>query len=440
MSFKDFKDKLRYSVTMATAGSYQVIGVLGEGGHGIVFSAFNPNQNDGPLVIKRVHPSTPFDQQPLIESRMRREASPGFSDPRVATAIDSGDDEHGFYLVFPRAPGKDLRAHAHDGWLPTEHEAVKILKDVARGLVAIHAAGRQHRDLKPDNIVYDPESSSAVIVDLGLISDAALGGRGAGGGRLTRPDQPIGTLTFAAPEQITNPCQTDARADLYALGALLYWLFAGEAPSEGATEAEIIQRVTQEVPRRLSDVNRATPTHLSALAEGLLAIRPADRWPQTAREVLDVLEGRSVPRPTTSSARPQNVPPNRTTNPTRNLPCVICEERCLGCGLPSPDPRRCVVCKRTYGRWMLNCFLPDGRFREFRVPLGRYTVGRHEISRSNAKLSRRQAEVLVTPNEFSIRHLDGRNPTLVDGRQASATTMTRVASTVQLADITADLV
>ncbi len=394
---------------------YKVGKVLGEGGHGKVWLATDRKSGDQ-VVLKRVSPSIDPGQRDRLEARMLREADPGFHDTYVITAIDHGHDSEGLYVVFPLAPGKDLVAHAEDGWLAADEEATLIVTKVAKGLTAIHDAGLQHGDIKPNNIVYEPSSRSVHIIDLGLVSDPHASPR------LTRPDQPLGTLAFIAPECITSPCQRDPRSDLHALGCVLYWLYSGESPYEAASEPEAIHRVTHEEPVPLEHVNPTTPSVMAALSRGLLAKHPEDRWPQTAREVVDVLEGRRPIDPDPSVASHATVP------------------RCLACGSPCPDPLRCQVCGRDILDGLsLHCTFRDGRTRDYRVPIGRYEIGRNELARSNHCLSRRQAEVKVTGLGLYLRNLATTNPTVVDGVTAAGDRMISVCSRLQFADISAQL-
>ncbi|MEM9419891.1 MAG: FHA domain-containing serine/threonine-protein kinase [Planctomycetota bacterium] len=395
---------------------YKILNELGKGGQGIVYKALDTT-NGSEVALKRANPSIDKKHRSLIEARLEREAIFPVQHRNLITAIDFGLDEDGYYVVFPLAPGKDLIAHAQDGWLASDDEVLHIVQSVTEGLAAIHKAGYQHRDVKPHNILCDLRAKKVFLIDLGMVTSPGASTR------LTRPDQPIGTLAFASPEAIKSPCQHDPRSDLHAIGCLIYWFYSGQSPFDAASEAEAIQRVTQEVPRRLTEINPATPPIMASLAEGLLAKNPNDRWPQTANAVIDTLQGGGQ---NPSAARP----------PQRSSSCP----RCLACGSPSPNAERCSVCGRFFAASiLLKCQLPDGRTRDFRLPMGRYPVGRHEISRSNPCVSRRQAEVLVTSNEVSVRHLDGRNLTLVDGQAASRRQPIRVKNQLQFANVVAEL-
>ncbi|MFN3165780.1 MAG: FHA domain-containing serine/threonine-protein kinase [Phycisphaeraceae bacterium] len=398
------------------AGSYRIHGIAAKGGHGVLYDATDTRSNK-PRLIKRVRPDIQGIERDVLEQRLKREARPGFSSKHVVTAIDSGTDRDGFYVVFPRKEGKDLIAHSEEGWLASNHEASQILRKTALGLTEMHQSRIIHRDLKPGNVLYEKQSGEVHIIDLGLINAPHTSTR------LTRSDRPIGTLAFAAPEVIRDPRTIDHRIDLHALGCLGYWLYTGEAPFEAESEAQAMHRVIYEKPKNLREINRATPPLIASLVEGLLAKDPAQRQPQTAFDAYRMLTGRQPVRSSAVAAiRQQSV-------------------HCLGCGMPTPDPCQCTSCHEVYARFaMLRCRLPDGRTRYFRLPIGRYIVGRSEISASCERLSRRQAEFVVTDSEVRVKHLDGRHPTLVDGQHTRRDRLKRVRQSIQLSNVTAELV
>lgn len=406
-------DAVSNGLQQTRTGSYKITGTANDGGHGILYFATDLRSGKQYL-LKRVHPDVKGHERDILKRRLQREASVRINSPYVITACDSGSDGQGFYAVFPIAPGKDLNAHIEEGRLVSDSEIKNILITVARGLRDIHRTGLCHRDVTPRNVVYEPRTGTVHLIDLGLVSELPASSH------LTRPDRPLGTLAFASPEAVARPHRIDSRSDLHGIGCLAYWLYAAESPFEGQTEAHTIKRVMDDEPQKLTDLNPDTPAMIATLVEGLLQKKPDDRWPQTANEVVDVLQGRK------SCSRSSS----RSTTPL-----------CMACGMPSPTSGICSVCGCLLAdQYMLRCRLQDGRIKTFRLPIGTYPVGRNEISRSDTRLSRRQAEFMVTLNEVKVRHLDGINPTLIDGCLAHRGRMTRVHKHIQLADIAAELV
>jgi eukaryotic-like serine/threonine-protein kinase len=166
------------------------------------------------------------------QRRFRNEASAlhRISSDHVARLYDFGQHEQTPFLVMEHVPGHDLtREIARAGTLCWS-EAHTIIDQVCEALQAVHAAGLVHRDLKPRNIVLwrDGEQIAAKVVDFGLSKSSARGGRSAT--PITREGMAVGSLHYMAPEQsIGSPC-VDARADVFSVGCILYYLLMGEPP------------------------------------------------------------------------------------------------------------------------------------------------------------------------------------------------------------------
>src|SRR5204862_7954046 len=163
--------------------------------------------------------------------------------------------------------------------------AARLLGEVAQALEHTHMQGLVHRDLKPANILVTP-NDHAKVLDLGL----ALVRGEKGGDREVIGGQGyvVGTMDYIAPEQIDDPVQVDARADVYSLGCTLYYVLTGRPPFPGGPNRAKIQRHREEGPRPVAELNRAVPAALSALVERMMAKDPARR-PASAAEVEEEL-------------------------------------------------------------------------------------------------------------------------------------------------------
>ncbi|MFN9955481.1 MAG: serine/threonine-protein kinase, partial [bacterium] len=172
----------------------------------------------------------------------------------------------------PFVAGETLRARlAREGQLPLG-ETVRLTRALAGALAYAHANGIVHRDLKPDNVLL--QGGEPVIADFGI----ALAVANAGGERLTQTGIAVGTPRYMAPEQATGERVIDARADLFALGVMLYEMLSGEAPFTGPSAQAILGRMLTEAPRSLRVVRPSLPPALEALTLRLLAPLPADRF------------------------------------------------------------------------------------------------------------------------------------------------------------------
>ena len=225
----------------------------------------------------------------------------GLDHPGIVRAYDAGEREGRWFIMMELVEGLDCGALARKhGRLPVA-ESCEIVRQAALALDHAHHRGLVHRDVKPGNLmVTRPDGvhvsngiSEVKVLDFGLAGIAvspALGSTDAGdrppAGRMV-----IGTLEYVAPEQIEQPETTDARADLYSLGATLWRLLVGRPPRRGNEQSLFRQMkriVTEPIPPIASE-RPDLPPRLSQLCNRLLAINPEDR-PATARELARLLE------------------------------------------------------------------------------------------------------------------------------------------------------
>jgi len=247
---------------------YRLVAPLGAGGMGSVWMAEEPG--GGKVALKVVHPH--LLNAPGFERRFLREAELGraIRHKNVVATLASGrattKDGPVLYLAMELVRGQTLRALLEEMGRVPEELCRHIGREIAEALRAIHAAGVVHRDLKPENVLITPENVVKVM-DLGmarrdLVSD-----------RLSDAGSFAGTVLYAAPEQFTED-RVDGRADLYALGMILYELSAGAHPFGGADVAAVVHRHLSEVPPPLAEVS----AHFRAVVATLLQKRPDDRF------------------------------------------------------------------------------------------------------------------------------------------------------------------
>ncbi|HVU04375.1 MAG TPA: protein kinase [Polyangiaceae bacterium] len=275
------------------AERYQVERFLGAGGMGEVYLAKHVLMQK-PVAIKVLHREMTAHGE--VVQRFEREAvAAGRIDhPNVAAASDFGRLPDGsFYLVLEYVAGRSLRDLIDAGPLPFER-ALGIGEQVTLALVAAHAAGIVHRDLKPDNVmlVENADGKDHVkVLDFGIAKLDEPRAESGEGKALTRIGAVMGTPGYMAPEQALGQA-VDARADLYALGVLLYEMVAGRQPFEAEELAQIVAKQLTEAPAPLP---AGVPPWFSALVTDLLAKTAAER-PASASEVLDRLRGEGAAR------------------------------------------------------------------------------------------------------------------------------------------------
>ena len=177
---------------------------------------------------------------------------------------------------------------AREGALPVPR-AVHILRQVCAGLAAAHAAGLVHRDVKPENIMIcrrGGEPDVVKILDFGLVKRVdAEHSRD-----LTRGLRILGTPLYMAPERLRNPADVDARADIYALGAVAFYMLSGKKLFQTTDDLELTSKILNEEPPRVSQVAaQPIPVELDLLVQSCLEKRREDR-PQRVADLLEALD------------------------------------------------------------------------------------------------------------------------------------------------------
>ncbi|MEX2182677.1 MAG: protein kinase [Gemmatimonadaceae bacterium] len=197
--------------------------------------------------------------------------------PHILPLHDSGEVAGSVFYVMPFVEGQSLRDRLNqERQLPVD-EAVRITREVASALDYAHRHGVVHRDIKPENILL--HDGQALVADFGI---ALAVSRSDGGTRMTETGMSLGTPHYMAPEQAMGEREISARADVYALGCVLYECLVGEPPFTGPTAQAIIARVMTDSPRALQTQRRTIPSHVEAAVRTALEKLPADRFASAA--------------------------------------------------------------------------------------------------------------------------------------------------------------
>ena len=276
------------SLIGAVLGNYRVTAALSTGGMGSLYRAWH-ELLDRPAVIKLLRPELTQNEELVQRFFTEAKAATAIRHPAIVEVYDFGytDDDRAYY-VMEFLDGVPLsRALAERGRFP-ELEAASITRSIASALKAAHAKGIIHRDLKPDNVflVPDPDGREprVKVLDFGI---AKLANPPPTDHRRTRAGVLLGTPKYMAPEQAREAAGTDARADLYSLGCILYELLCGQPPFVADGMGEIIAMQLFAEPEPVSKL--APVSHeLEAIVMRLLDKEPANRF-QTASELMDAL-------------------------------------------------------------------------------------------------------------------------------------------------------
>jgi hypothetical protein len=262
-------------LSAALQGRYTIQRELGSGGMATVYVA-QDIRHDREVAVKVLHPDLGavlggerFLSEIKTTARLQH--------PHILPLLDSGEADGLLFYVMPLVEGQTLRAKLdRERQLPID-EALRIATEVAGALDYAHRHGVIHRDIKPENILL--HDGRAVVADFGI----ALAVTAASGTRMTQTGLSLGTPQYMAPEQAMGERVIDARADVYALGAVTYEMLTGEPPFSGATVQAIVAKVLTEKPMSLTAIRDSAPRHVEAAINKALAKLPADRFATAAQ-------------------------------------------------------------------------------------------------------------------------------------------------------------
>src|SRR5918996_351759 len=251
---------------------YRIEGLIGRGGMGVVYRA-TQLALDRRVALKLVAPELAADGE--FRERFKRESrlAASIDHPNVITIHEAGEADGQLYISMRYIEGTDLGALiAREGSLDPGR-AARVVAQVAAALDAAHASGLVHRDIKPANVLVERRDGEerAYLTDFGLTkrSDARS--------ELTRTGQWVGTIDYAAPEQVAGS-SVDARADVYALGCVLYKALAGSAPFGGREDVAKLYAHVNEEPTPVTERRPEVPGALDEVLRRALAKSPEERF------------------------------------------------------------------------------------------------------------------------------------------------------------------
>ncbi|MCA9009445.1 MAG: serine/threonine protein kinase [Planctomycetaceae bacterium] len=261
-------------------GSYEVVGVIGRGGMGVVFKAYEGALNRF-VAIKMLLPHLAVSGAARKRFAREGKAAAAVIDDNVMPIYSVAEWQGVPYLVTQYSRGTTLQKRIQDQGPQELKEILRIGMQTARGLAAAHAQGLVHRDVKPSNILLDGTVERALLTDFGLaraVDDASI----------TRTGVIAGTPQYMSPEQARGG-SVDARSDLFSLGCVLYFLCTGHPPFRADNSYAILRLITDEEPRSMREINPDVPEWLSSVVQKLMAKSDYRRY-GSATEVAELLE------------------------------------------------------------------------------------------------------------------------------------------------------
>jgi serine/threonine-protein kinase len=273
---------------------YRVHELIGQGGMGAVYRGEQVHLRKQ-VAIKVLQPSA--QNLPQIVARFEREAVAGahIQHPNVVSATDFGQlADRSYFLILEYVEGPSLKDVIASAPLPARR-ALHIARQIASALEAAHAKGIVHRDVKPQNVLLDAREQVKLIdfglakVNLQLLSAER---REAARQDLTAVGEVLGTLSYLAPEAVRGMDAVDARADLYALGIIMYQMLSGQSPFDASDgQSSFRQRLVQDAPPlRQRAPGLVIRPEVEAIVMRLVQRDPSQRYP-TATGVIAAIDG-----------------------------------------------------------------------------------------------------------------------------------------------------
>ncbi|HUL40796.1 MAG TPA: serine/threonine-protein kinase [Burkholderiales bacterium] len=264
-------------------GRYQVEKELGKGAMGVVYLGKDPKISRV-VAIKTLALSQEFgaDELQEVKARFFREAETAgrLNHPNIVTIFDAGEEHDLAYIAMEFLQGTDLVSHTKaDNLLPLS-KVLSIVARVADALSYAHAHNVVHRDVKPANMMYEPETDTLKVTDFGIarITDSSK----------TKTGMVLGTPSYMSPEQLAGK-KIDGRSDLFSLGVSLYQLTCGRLPFEGDSMAQLMFKIANEPPADIRGINPDLPECLIAIINKALAKQVEERY-QTGAEMAQALK------------------------------------------------------------------------------------------------------------------------------------------------------
>ncbi|MEM1413993.1 MAG: serine/threonine-protein kinase [Myxococcota bacterium] len=264
------------------ADKYVIDRLIGRGGMGAVYSVTHQLTRK-PFALKWMVPQLAGDKEAMGRFVREAQATCAIDHPNVVEVFDVGTSGEAMYLVMELLTGEPLSARIERGPMQPK-ELIELLGPAMHGLAQAHATGIVHRDLKPENIFVCearpgmPEM--AKVLDFGI---SKVGGPQ--DMRLTATNTAMGTPYYMAPEQLRDASNVDARADIYAMGCVLYEALSGRQPIDADSFAHLVIKVATEDPEPILQVRPDIPPAFGKVVDRCLAKDPADR-PQSMDELM----------------------------------------------------------------------------------------------------------------------------------------------------------
>ena len=252
-------------------GRFVVEKELGKGAMGVVYLGKDPKIGRE-VAIKTLAVAQEFEPEELAEVKERffREAQTAgrLSHPNIVTIYDAGEEHDYCYIAMELLRGDSLARFTKPGQLLPAEKTVSIIARAADALGYAHREGVVHRDVKPANLMYDPEADTLKVTDFGIARLTASS--------KTKTGMVLGTPSYMSPEQLAGK-RIDGRSDLFSLAATLYQMLCGRLPFDGESMAQLMFKIANEPPADIATV-ATVPAGIAQFLQRALAKNPEERF------------------------------------------------------------------------------------------------------------------------------------------------------------------
>jgi serine/threonine-protein kinase len=383
-------------------GGYELKELVGTGGMASIYKGFDKNLSRWVAIkVVPILASGGAEERVLARFRQEAQAIAALRHRNILTIYGYGEDKEGgwAYIVMEYVPGGSLKDLIKPNEPFSWQQALIVIIPVSQALAFAHKQGIIHRDIKPANILM-PQEDWPLLADFGLakMQHSATP-------NLTMPGQVLGTMAYAAPEQIQESMVIDARADIYSLGIVLYELLTNKLPFQGQTSFDFLMARLTDPPIPLLKANPQVPDVFVPIIDKALAQHPNDRYQsmeEFSRALLEAryeLSGSFTTQPPPPRARPKSEEKTSIigTNELKDLQEVKIRLKIPGSNQEiATASRKELIIGRAHKETR-----PD-------IDLGPFGGSQAGVSRQHSRLIRRD-------DEWSVEDLGSTNGTFVNG-------------------------
>ena len=301
-------------------GKYRIVRLIGEGGMGAVYEGENIRIHRT-VAIKVLHAGVAENQDAVQRFEREAQAAGRIGSEHIVEVLDLGNLPDGDrFMVMEYMDGDSLSARIQKRGRLTAQETYPIARQILEGLAAAHGAGIIHRDLKPDNVFLlkrrGGHADFVKLLDFGISKFSALSGES--GFSMTRTGAVMGTPYYMSPEQAKGAKGMDHRADLYAVGVILYECVTGRVPFNADTFNELLFKIVLETPQPIEQVVPDSDPAFNQVVQRAMAREPAARY-QTAREFQESVDAWAAGSGVVAAPAVFHATPNYTAQQTAQL-------------------------------------------------------------------------------------------------------------------------